>query len=673
MARRRDDVGVVQVCLSALFAVTLSHACVEGYRAYETFSAKDLNALSEMMMTQVRVPSCFYSVADALSAFPRAVSLSPRSSPPPRDDNARSDAVHPLSRAQGVRFADLAPFAVTYASGVTALAILVTASPFRAPTALMRHLARAIAALIVLPLTLRARLRRRASALGDDAGDGADGRSSLMTPELERLVTDDDVRYFLDELAAHPTLHDREERSVREPRSRANSEERGVSSVDVTMSGGWKGAPGGVEAAAAAVSADAAAEEEAAWTVIHRGSTGTGTDYRMLRRNGPAPGTSEGGDRGLAQFRLEAVVRGVTAESLANAQMNDVVRATWDSTLMHADQLASSRPAPLAAPSENSFVEEAECQSEGADAAHDRTELAFWRMKFPMPMAPRDYLFVRRRWKSEDGAFYGVTKDATGVREANRMLQRTGLSGRGYRVRRIFSGQRIRPLDSARDASWSDDDASAPSTPTTVPTTPVAASATSSPASSGFNAVSPPRPRARSKSSGKNEPAAELVSVYHEDSGVPAAVISIGACKGLQPFMRKLEKAARGEMNGGGAGAGANNIRGRKLLRFRRLRKRITSKAWDGVSLDYRNSHIAISSDEESTGETAGAHRGSRFRFRHRTRMALSRLKNGLHRTIHRAPPGAHGNGTLNHAEGRRRRLMVRAAAFVALMQKIKD
>ena len=75
-----------------------------------------------------------------------------------------------------MRFADLAPFAVTYASGVTALAILVTASPFRAPTALMRHLARAIAALIVLPLTLRARLRRRASALGDDAGDGADGR-----------------------------------------------------------------------------------------------------------------------------------------------------------------------------------------------------------------------------------------------------------------------------------------------------------------------------------------------------------------------------------------------------------------------------------------------------------------------------------------------------------------
>ena len=45
---------------------------------------------------------------------------------------------------------------------------------------------------------------------------------------------------------------------------------------------------------------------------------------------------------------------------------------------------------------------------------------------------------------------------------------------------------------------------------------------------------------------GGGAPAAELVSIYHEDSGVPAAVITLGAMKGLAPYMRSLEEAVRG-------------------------------------------------------------------------------------------------------------------------------
>jgi hypothetical protein len=114
----------------------------------------------------------------------------------------------------------------------------------------------------------------------------------------------------------------------------------------------------------------------------------------MLRRNGPAPGTVDGDGRGgLAQFRIEAVMEGVTAEQLARAQMSDAIRGAWDPTLIFAERLASTDPGP---------------ESPGHGC-----ELAFWRMKFPMPLSPRDYLFVRRRWE-RNGAFYGVTRDATG-------------------------------------------------------------------------------------------------------------------------------------------------------------------------------------------------------------------------------------------------------------------
>ena len=115
---------------------------------------------------------------------------------------------------------------------------------------------------------------------------------------------------------------------------------------------------------------------------------------------------------------------------------------------------------------------------------------------------------------------YGVTKDATGCRDGDELAARAGLGSGGYRVRRIFSGQRIRNvrLEGEDAAQFSAEASPAQSTTST---------------STSF---------APSGRGGRCTPAAELVSIYHEESGVPAAVISLGACKGLMPYMRNLRR-----------------------------------------------------------------------------------------------------------------------------------
>ena len=60
--------------------------------------------------------------------------------------------------------------------------------------------------------------------------------------------------------------------------------------------------------------------------------------------------------------------------------------------------------------------------------------------------------------------------------------------------------------------------------------------------------------------------------------------------------------------------------------------------------------------------------RVGRFGFRQGTRRVLSKLKDGIHRTVHKTS-AAHEN---IHAEGRRRKLMVRAAGLVAMMAHVK-
>lgn len=61
--------------------------------------------------------------------------------------------------------------------------------------------------------------------------------------------------------------------------------------------------------------------------------------------------------------------------------------------------------------------------------------------------------------------------------------------------------------------------------------------------------------------------------------------------------------------------------------------------------------------------------RVGRFGFRQGARRMVSKLKDGIHRTVHKAGPVGHEN---IHAEGRRRKLMVRAAGLVAMMAHVK-
>ena len=245
-------------------------------------------------------------------------------------------------------------------------------------------------------------------------------------------------------------------------------------------------------------------------------------------------------------------MEGVDAKTLARVQMNDVIRGMWDGSLLHADHLARTTEAP----------------GRGA-------ELAFWRMRFPAPLAPREYLFVRKRWVDPDGTYFGVTRDATGAPEAEGLAGSAAVPGgaRAFRVRRVFSGQRVRDVRGGHASSGkyeeerraggdergggggggggvggvgggADTDADADAFAFAHTSQ---ASACYSPAhstndswltrASDFGTRAP---------RGGGAPAAELVSIYHEDSGVPAAVITLGAMKGLAPYMRSLEEAVRG-------------------------------------------------------------------------------------------------------------------------------
>lgn len=499
---------------------------------------------------------------------------------------------------------------------VAAVVILVSLDPLRGVGAILGR----CAARVLMPRAAASLLDR---ALGysyvpfADSEEDLDARRPRMTPALDALVTDADVKEFLTELERTPTEFQAAEKMAA---SRAESSQEVTSGL-----GNYRGSTLDDEV-------DSAGPHPGAsdWTVLQRGSTGNGTTFRLLRRNGPAPGTADARGRGLTQFRIEMVMQGVTAAQLARVQMNDVIRSQWDASLLHADHLAATEAEPVP----------------GKTPGGEGTELALWRMKFPMPLQPREYLFVRRRWESSDGTMYGVTKDATGCRDGDELAARAGLGSGGYRVRRIFSGQRIRNvrLEGEDAAQFSAEVSPAQSTTST---------------STSF---------APSGRGGRCTPAAELVSIYHEESGVPAAVISLGACKGLMPYMRNLEEAARS----------GRFVEGNVVFRPKstRVRRRLFGSKDSGAA---KRSFWPIKRFSMERGDAAArwfphkadfsgenSVRVGRFGFRHGTRKALSRLKQGLHRTAHRAEGRDHV-----HAEGRRRRLMVRAAGLVAVMARI--
>jgi len=565
---------------------------------------------------------------------------------------------------------------------LVALSILITADPFRDARAVVKHVTlqsiRGGNFRFFSPRTASGRRassdrRRRETpfdAFAEDLHPPALDRTPRMTPALDALVTDADVEHFLRELASAPTEREAEEAMAREDeapeRWREDAEEEVMSGGDARLRGG-SGRSGETRARddasgdarrRAGVEAATAAALSAGWSVLARGDTGNGTTFRLLKRNEPAPGTAAEGRRGLTQFRLEMVMEGVSAEQLARVQMNDVIRGEWDTSLVVADHLARSDAETYDVSTDMNAITDAEDNDAG-----EGSELAFWRMKFPAPLAPRDYLFVRRRWRCARGAYYGVTKDATGSRDGDALLEQLGpKNGSGLRVRRIFSGQRVR--DVASNARRPEDE-----TPWRNAVPPSPANSTTS-ASGGGDASG--------GGNGGDVPsctgAAELVSVYHEDSGVPAAVICLGACKGLMPYMRNLEEAARGGRFAPGASGAFSNAARVSFDRQRhvRVRRRLFGK--DGVAASFwplRRFNLARGDSAsrwfprraDATGENSvGGHRP------HGVRSTLSRIKRSLiHRTAHRRAPG-HDHV---RAEGRRRRLMVRAAGLVALASRI--
>ena len=114
-------------------------------------------------------------------------------------------------------------------------------------------------------------------------------------------------------------------------------------------------------------------------------------------------------------------MEGVSAEQLTRVQMNDVIRGEWDTSLVAAGHLARSDAETFDVSTD---MRHSITDAEDNDAG-EGSELAFWRMKFPAP-SRRCYLFVRRRWRCADGAYYGVTRDATGSRDGDALLEASG-------------------------------------------------------------------------------------------------------------------------------------------------------------------------------------------------------------------------------------------------------
>ena len=124
-----------------------------------------------------------------------------------------------------------------------------------------------------------------------------------LSPELANLVNDSHLKTFKDELLAAPSASD-----IDAQRS-ASGQAAGASSRDDETYGEGSGntAPPVV------------------WEELHSHSK-PGIRYRFMRRAGPAPGTDTDGKRPLVQFRMECVMEGVTAEQLADVQLDDSYR-----------------------------------------------------------------------------------------------------------------------------------------------------------------------------------------------------------------------------------------------------------------------------------------------------------------------------------------------------------
>ena len=315
-----------------------------------------------------------------------------------------------------------------------------------------------------------------------------------------------------------------------------------------------------------------------------------------------------------------------------------------------------------------------------------------------------------------DGTYFGVTRDATGARRrrdsqgAPPSREARALS----RDRRVFSGQRVVREGRTRHrrgntrerrgaggderggggggagvrrgvGGGADTDADADAFAFAHTSQ---ASACYSPAHSTNDSRGPARRfRRRVAPRGGGRPPAELVSIYHEDSGVPAAVITLGAMKGLAPYMRGAwrRRCGAGSSRGGGpprAPAPAANARRRREEGRGRARARPSRAARRSLFFGKGAAGKLASfwPARRIRGGGRGACRPPRDRRVGRERAVVAEARREASaakdrrralapcaRSVRRAA----GHERI-HAEGRRRRLVVRAAGLVAVVARMR-
>ena len=171
--------------------------------------------------------------------------------------------------------------------------------------------------------------------------------------------------------------------------------------------------------------ARAIANDEGEWDVIASGKVGACT-YRMLR--GVSAEDREAMKTGIAKFRTEVLMAGVSADVLFDAQTDLLGRQEWDSTTLHPTQV------------------EREARAEGHNFA--ARDVVYWRLRYPRLMAPRDYIVARRQWRdSKNSTLTCICRDALSAPSAlNAMkaLQR-GMGCQAVDVKRMYSAVMVGP------------------------------------------------------------------------------------------------------------------------------------------------------------------------------------------------------------------------------------
>jgi hypothetical protein len=181
-----------------------------------------------------------------------------------------------------------------------------------------------------------------------------------------------------------------------------------------------------------------------------------GLRYTAWRRPAPCGG-------GLSEWRATTVYEGVTAADVAAFQLDAPRRREWDAGV---DAFAPLDDAPLSSSAGGAGGSESGAvpTAPGDAPLSEESQLQFWRMRYPAPFAPRDYVCARRVWRTppagaaaaaaaapaatcaaaDDTTTYIVAKAPPGP--LRRDLELAIPCGRAHRVRTYYSGIRVRAV-----------------------------------------------------------------------------------------------------------------------------------------------------------------------------------------------------------------------------------